>query len=102
MPELAQLTLGMAIKNETGGRNWAHVIDETGLSGRFDFSLACDVSYHAMMNSPMPEALRANLSRKNPESIFKAVEQLGLSLGAATAKPRVMVIQKVGRRPEEN
>jgi uncharacterized protein (TIGR03435 family) len=103
MRELAQLALAMAIKYETGTRNWAHVMDETGLSGRFDFSLAYDFGYHMLTNSSLPENIRANLTNKYPVSIFKAVEaQLGLKLEAATAKLKVMVIQKAERRPEEN
>jgi uncharacterized protein (TIGR03435 family) len=100
MPEFAQLTLGMAIKNETGGRNWAHVIDETGIAGRFDFNLSYDIGYYMMLNVSMPESMRSNLTSKNPGSIFKAVEALGLKV--ERAKLRVMVIQSVNRRPEEN
>jgi uncharacterized protein (TIGR03435 family) len=40
MAELAQKTLSLAIGAETGG-GWAHVIDETGLRGRFEFRPRC-------------------------------------------------------------
>jgi uncharacterized protein (TIGR03435 family) len=101
IPELAQMTLAMAIGNETGKRSWAHVIDETGLIGRFDFNLEYDVAYHAMMNSPAP--VFGNLNTRNPVSIFKAVEmQLGLKLEPVTAKLKAMVIQQVERTPTEN
>ena len=97
MPEFANLTLGMAISHETGGRTWAHVIDDTGLSGRFDFSLAYDMGYHAMMNAPMPESMRAHLSDELPalttrtsgSSIFPSLNAIGARGNAERPGARV-------------
>jgi uncharacterized protein (TIGR03435 family) len=108
MPELAS-QLARMVGNQTGSnfgpnRSWAHVVDATGLSGRFDFTLKYDAAYHAMINSPgIPSAMRDSARSSNPVSIFKAVEaQLGLKLEAAKGKLKVMVIQHVEKVPTAN
>ncbi len=96
IPALAS-TLGMMVAVDTGGNfgphgSWAHVIDETGLDGRFDFSLDYDISYHSRLNAPgLPPSLVGTSS--NPVSIFQAVQaQLGLKLEPSTSKLKAAVI----------
>jgi len=94
------------VANETGGNYgpnaWpAHIMDATGLSGRFDFMLDYDSFYHVMAHTPNvpPNLVRS----RNPTSIFKAVEaQLGLKLELNTATLKVMVIRQAERVPTEN
>jgi uncharacterized protein (TIGR03435 family) len=102
-------TLGMIIANETGANfgpkaSWAHVIDATGLSGRFDFSLDYDMGYWMRMNAPnFPASMREQNHSRNPVSIFKAVEaQLGLKLEPSTAKLKAMIVRQAERVPAEN
>jgi len=93
--------LEMLVGTETGAHSSAHIIDATGLTGRFDFKLDYDHGYHVMMNMPSvpPNIIRSS----NTISIFKAVEeQLGLRLEPVTSKLKVMVIQHVERTPTEN
>jgi len=98
--------LGMMIANETGANfgprgSWAHVVDATGLGGRFDFSLDYDLGYWTRMNAPnFPAAMRENNHSSNPVSIFKAVEaQLGLKLEQSTARLKAMIIRQAERVP---
>jgi uncharacterized protein (TIGR03435 family) len=108
MPEFAG-KLGMMIASETGANfgpraSWAHVVDATGLSGRFDFSLDYDTGYWIRMNAPnFPANLREQNHSTNPVSIFKAVEaQLGLKLEPATARLKAMIVRQAERVPVEN
>jgi uncharacterized protein (TIGR03435 family) len=108
MEEFA-VKLGMMIADETGANfgppaSWAHVLDATGLSGRFDFSLDYDVSYWIRMNAPnFPAAMREQNHSSNMTSIFKAVEaQLGLKLEPSTAKLKAMIVRQAERVPTEN
>jgi uncharacterized protein (TIGR03435 family) len=98
MAELARQTLSLAIGSETGG-GWAHVIDETGLRGRFDFTLNYDFANHLMRSTRGPAASDG----VDPVSIFKAVEtELGLRIEPSIAKLQVMMIRQVERTPTEN
>lgn len=108
MAELA-FQLGEMVAVETGtsfgpNRSWAHIVDATGLSGRFDFTLKYDLTYHSMMNTPgLPEAMRAQLTSTYPASIFKAVEaQLGLKLEPVTSRLKVMIVLSADRIPTGN
>lgn len=109
MDEFARLALAMMIANETGANfgprgGWAHVIDETGLAGRFDFSLQYDTTYYTFRNAPnIPEHMRESYTSRNAVSIFKAVEpQLGLTLEPTTSKLKAIIVQRAERTPSEN
>jgi uncharacterized protein (TIGR03435 family) len=98
MADLAQKTLSLAIGSETGG-GWAHVLDETGLRGRFDFTLNYDFASHTMRSSRGPAASNGG----NLVSIFEAVErQLGLRVEPSIARLKFMMIRQVERTPTEN
>jgi uncharacterized protein (TIGR03435 family) len=103
MDEFTRLSLGLYVANETGGsRSWAHVIDGTGLDGRFDFTLRYDAGYHMMMNAPGMGSMRDQLTSSNPVSIFKAIEPLGLKLVKDQAVLKVMIVKRVEKIPVEN
>jgi uncharacterized protein (TIGR03435 family) len=76
------------------------VVDQSGLSGRYDFTLTftADPAQAARLGGPPPPA-------DNPDSapdLFAAFQQqLGLKLEPARAPTGVMVIDKV-ERPSEN
>jgi uncharacterized protein (TIGR03435 family) len=103
VPEFSRF-LGMMVAREIAepGAN-VHIVDETGLMGRFDFFLNYDVGYHAMINSPViPDKMRENIRTSNPISIFKAVEKdMGFKLEPATMKLKVMAIRRAERTPTE-
>ena len=63
------------------------VIDSTGLTSAFTFTLNWSVG-----NSPS----------ETEDSLFSAVEKLGLKLDPATAPVRVIVVDKVNKVPTEN
>jgi len=93
MPDLAR-DLGGMVGHEIGIKTRAHVIDATGLNGRFDFNLEYDLTYHMMINNPI---VGEHIKSSNPISIFKAIEtQLGLKLEPTTSELKVMVIQQGG------
>jgi uncharacterized protein (TIGR03435 family) len=106
IPDLT-MNLGMMVAWETGTNygpkgGWAHILDETGLTGRFDFTLQYDTTYYSMLNAPnIPANLRPSAPKS--DSIFKAVEsQLGLKLEPMTARLKAMVIRRVERIPTED
>jgi uncharacterized protein (TIGR03435 family) len=105
MAELAERALSLSIGLETGTTTWAHVIDETGLKGRYDFTLDYDLASQLMRSSPLATEMLAgspNLVMKT-SGIFKAVQaQLGLRVEPSTAKLPVMVIEQIERTPTGN
>src|SRR5215471_2176830 len=77
-----------------------HVLDQTGLSGRFDFSLnwTPDDGQRALL-SGFPVPPRSN--EEVPDLFTALQEQLGLKLDAAKAPIDVMVIEHI-EKPAEN
>lgn len=104
MEEFARLALAMSIANETGKRDGCAIVrDETGLPGRYDFSLRYDMSYHMRRNMAMFAASGQEITSKNTVSIFKAVEpQLGLKIEPTTARLKVLMLDGAERKPSEN
>jgi len=83
--------------------SYAHVIDDTGLRGRFDFHFNYDPMSFLAKTAGFPAP--ANLKDRFPssESIFKVVQsQLGLKLEATTSKLKRMSIQHIETDPGEN
>lgn len=98
------IDLGRMVAAETGARaSWAHVIDETGLTGWFDFNLHYDQGYYMFSNIPnLPPNVREGITNHGV-SIFKSLEpQLSLKLDPTTAKLKVMAIRSVDRIPTED
>jgi uncharacterized protein (TIGR03435 family) len=86
------------------------VIDVTGLTGRYDFTLEVSTEdYRAMMVrsainagvSLPPEAIRA-LDGSSGDSVMNAAEKLGLKLDPRKAKMDVIVVDSASKTPTEN
>jgi uncharacterized protein (TIGR03435 family) len=85
------------------------VVDQTGVTGNYDFTLNfTDDDYRAMLirsavNAGVqlpPQALR--FMNSTDESLFAAVQQLGLKLESRKAPLDVLVIDKAEKTPAEN
>jgi uncharacterized protein (TIGR03435 family) len=81
----------------------AHVVDDTDLKGRFDFTLY----YNRMLWLARVPGIQFGGGSKDSmppiDSIFKVVQnQLGLKLVQATSKLKVMLIQHVETDPGGN
>jgi uncharacterized protein (TIGR03435 family) len=105
MSELAD-ELGDCVGHETNNADLAHVArahvkDETGLKGRFDFNLNYNKAYFLLRSARFPPGYLDAMSVS--DSIFKVVQnQLGLKLEPTTSKLRVMLIEHVESDPAEN
>ena len=86
------------------------VVDQTGLSGRYDFGLdVTEEDFRVMMvraavNSGVtlpPQALRI-LDAGAPASLFDSAEKLGLKLNGRKAPLDVIVIDSVRKTPTDN
>jgi len=77
------------------------VVDQTGLSGRYDFSLnfTPDLAQAALIGGPPPPAADNPDAAPNLFTAFQ--QQLGLKLESTKAPVDVMVIDKV-EKPSEN
>jgi uncharacterized protein (TIGR03435 family) len=75
---------------------WAKVVDETELSGPFDFSI--DFSPFAELTA----APGAEEDQSRIITIFMAVKTLGLKLEPAKRPLEVLVIDAADRTPTEN
>jgi uncharacterized protein (TIGR03435 family) len=76
------------------------VVNQTGLSGRYDFSLVWTPD-RALIAAPNPNAL-AGSGADAPPDLYSAIQQqLGLKLDAARVRVEVLVIDKV-EKPSEN
>jgi uncharacterized protein (TIGR03435 family) len=73
------------------------VVDQTGLTGRFDFSM----EFAQEPNQPSPPNAGAPADLQGPTFLDALSEQLGLKLEPARAPLRVLVIDKV-EKPSEN
>jgi len=74
------------------------VIDKTGLSGRFDFT----IEWAPETNSPPPsDAPTAAPEPLGPTPLQALRDQLGLKLESARGRVRILVIDRV-ERPSEN
>lgn len=74
------------------------VIDKTGLSGRFDFTM----EWAPQTNSaPLPDAPTTASEPLGPTSLEALRDQLGLKLESARGQVRILVIDRV-ERPSEN
>jgi uncharacterized protein (TIGR03435 family) len=77
----------------------AHVIDDTGLKGRFDFNLNYNHMYFLVRSPGFPIPVNFSAS----DSVFKVVQaNLGLRLDPARSKLKVMRIEHVEVDPGEN
>jgi uncharacterized protein (TIGR03435 family) len=79
------------------------VIDETGLTGKYDFRLeyANDGSMGPAV--PMPVMVNRTATEASGPPIFKALQdQLGLKLEPGKAPREVLVIDKAEKTPIEN
>ena len=74
------------------------VIDQTNLTGKFDFKLQWTPASRAQMKSPDEPV--ADNEQQGP-SIFTAVQQLGLKLENQKAKVEVIVIDAI-EKPSAN
>jgi len=86
------------------------VVDMTGLTGKYDFTLTfTEEDYRAMMiraaiSSGMalpPEAIQA-MERASGDSLFSALQTLGLKLESRKAPLDVLVIDHAEKTPTEN
>jgi bla regulator protein blaR1 len=73
------------------------VVDQTGLTGRFDFL----IEYAPEPNHPSPPNADAPADLQGPTFLDVLHEQLGLELEPTRAPLRILVIDKV-ERPSEN
>jgi uncharacterized protein (TIGR03435 family) len=76
------------------------VVDRTGISGRYDFTLAWTIDeFQSARLKAFPAPQRGNVDVPN---LFTAIqEQLGLKLDAANAPAQILVIDRI-ERPSEN
>ncbi len=75
----------------------APVIDNTGLTGKYDFTL------EFAEDNPRPESVEGHREREPAPSLFTAIqEQLGLRLDKTKGSADVLVIDRVDRVPVEN
>jgi len=105
MPELvAELAYGVGLETTTADLSHtapAHIIDDTGLMGRFDFNLNYNKMYFLSRVSGFP--LQGNVRFTPSDSIFKVVQsQLGLRLDPRPTKLKVMVLEHIESDPGEN
>jgi uncharacterized protein (TIGR03435 family) len=86
------------------------VVDMTGLQGKYDFTLTfTEEDYHAMMiraaiSSGMalpPEAIQA-MERASGDSMFSALQAVGLKLESRKAPLDILVIDHMEKAPTEN
>jgi uncharacterized protein (TIGR03435 family) len=103
IPELAHQVAGL-MRVGQGLRQPAHLIDNTGLEGGFDFKLKFHLQ---LMSAAMAARLATDGSEGDPfgdnmSSLTKAVEQLGLSLRKTTEPLDVVVIDRIERVPLAN
>lgn len=86
------------------------VVDETGLKGRYDFSMEVTpedyqaMLIHAAVNAGVvlpPQALRV-LDTPNGDSLVRGLDVLGLKLESKKAMLDVLVVDRVSRTPTEN
>jgi uncharacterized protein (TIGR03435 family) len=75
-----------------GGALPAHIIDKSGLTGRYDFRLEYDV----------PEGFGANPLGGGPELMNALEKQAGLKLVKTKAPMDVLIIDSAERVPSEN
>jgi uncharacterized protein (TIGR03435 family) len=87
--ELMAIPLSFLV-NQLSSSLSSHVVDKTGLSGRFDIQLR----YH----SPS----RTSVAEDEYPSIFTALEELGLRLEAKKETAEVIVVDAIDRVPAEN
>jgi bla regulator protein BlaR1 len=73
------------------------VVDQTGLTGKFDFSM----EFAAEPNQPPPPSADTPADLRGPRFLDALSEQLGLKLEPTRAPLRVLVIDRV-ERPSEN
>ena len=107
LPELAQWLgpkLGTTVPNAFGvdGGNLApaRIVDKTGLSGNYDFTLEYEGIFTAMES--LPPAMQDRLESSSP-SIFVALEkQLGLKLQKSKIPTNVIVIDHIEKAPLED
>ena len=97
--------LGDYIATETATVDYAHispahVVDATGLNGRYDFN----INYSKMYFFARAPGSGLPVDGFSPsDSIFKVVQtQLGLKLEPTTAQLKVMLIQHIESDPGEN
>lgn len=86
------------------------VVDMTGVHGRYDFSMEFSPEdFRAMMiraaiasgYTPPPDVLKL-LDSSSGETLFAAVEKLGLKMDSRTAPIEVLVIDQAEHTPTEN
>lgn len=82
------------------------VVDQTGLTGRYDFDLAWAIEGTRMSQTlgpvaPAFGAVPAGGDADSAPDIFTAIEQLGLKLESRKAPVQVLVIDRV-EKPDEN
>lgn len=77
-------------------------VDQSGLTGRYDFTLDWRPDEFHFPNAPAPQRAAAAAAADALPDLFTAFqEQLGMKLGAAKAPADVLVIDRVSR-PSEN
>jgi uncharacterized protein (TIGR03435 family) len=75
----------------------ATVIDHTGLTGKYDFTL------EFAEDNPPPESIEGHREMEPAASLFTAVqEQLGLRLDKSKGPVDVLVIDRIDRVPVKN
>lgn len=105
MPELVtELANDVALETTTADLSHtapAHIMDDTGLTGRFDFNLNYNKMYFLSRVPGFP--LQGNVRFTPSDSIFKVVQsQLGLRLESRPSKLKVMVVEHIENDPGEN
>jgi uncharacterized protein (TIGR03435 family) len=86
------------------------VLDETGLTGHYDFRVDLIPEDYSMMMAraaanrgvSYPPQLLAQLDTMNPASLFAGLEKLGLTLEKGKASLDVIVIDDAKQMPSEN
>jgi uncharacterized protein (TIGR03435 family) len=79
----------------------ARITDETGLTGKYDFTL--EYAGAGMAAEVLPQELRDKVEESGVPSIFTAVEkQLGLKLERTKTKAEVLVIDHIDKVPTAN
>ena len=78
----------------------SHVVDKTGLTGKYDFTLDCS---SAGLSGPMgPSRYQPNEDSPAPDLLKALEQQLGLKMAKATVPPDLLVIDHVDKVPTED
>jgi uncharacterized protein (TIGR03435 family) len=83
-----------------GGALNRPVLDKTGLTGQYDYSIDYTVDQAGL--PPLPGAAPANVGEPGPDIATAVQQQLGLRLVAGKAKLDLIVIDKANKVPTDN